>query len=183
MIRPTDLIEFMRENRTGGANSPWAVDYASRSEDVDNKSQLPLPCFFVALNTTTANVTSEGDYEQEFRTTITIELKCRSQTDRKGKEGADLVYEARLELFKILLFKEIDTRYNEIYFERDDFLSLNEAIYKHTFVFFFTGKLDPSILTLGEFDDLQSIHVDYNLTESAESEQPNAQTINNTFQD
>lgn len=183
MIKPSTLIEFMRANRTGGDNSAWSVDYASRQEDAENKSQLPLPCFFVDINTTTADVTSEGDYEQLFRTNIRIRLICRSQEDRKGKTGADVAYEARLELFKILLFKKLDERYNEVYFVGDSFESLDEARYTHVFDFMFTGKLDPSALTLDEFVDLQSIYIDYDLVESDPSEQPNAQNILDTFQD
>ena len=183
MIKPSELIEYMRDNRTGGMDSTWLVDYAVNYATATDKSSLKLPCFYVELNSTTASVESDGDFLQLFRTNIRVRLVCSSKVDRMGRTGSDVAYQARLELFKILLFKKINQRYNEIYFVGDGFEGIDEARYIHTFDFFFTGNLTWDDLTLPEYANLESIYIDYDLVESAESEKPNTQSINNTFQD
>lgn len=183
MIRPSELIEYIREHRTNGETSTWRVDYAVNYAIATNKSQLDLPCFYVEMNSTTATIESDNDFLQLFRTNIRIRLVCKSQMDRMGRTGAEVAYQARLELFKILLFKKLKPTYNEIYFVGDGFEGIDEARYIHTFDFMFTGKMDPSWLESEEFIDLRSIYVDYDLVESDPSEKPNAQDIINVFQD
>lgn len=180
MIKPSTLIEYIRENRS---SNTWKVDYATTYLAATDRSRLPLPAFYVELNSTSATIEGDADYLQLFTTNIRVRLVCLSTDDRMGRTGSEVAYHARLELFKILLFKKIDARFNEIYFLRDDFEQYDEARYIHTFDFAFTGVLDPSFLEEEDFGDLGSIVVTYNLTESAESEKPNAVDILNTFQD
>jgi hypothetical protein len=183
MIKPSELIKYMREHRTGGDDSTWSIDYGVNLAIVSEKSQLPLPCFYVELNTTTAEVTSEGDFEQLFRTNIRVRLVCLNREDRMGRLGSDVAFYARLELFKILLFKKLDARYNQVYFVGDGFEQIDEARYIHTFDFMFTGRIPETFIEYDDFVDLESIYIDYNLVDSAESEKPNAQEVLNTFLD
>lgn len=170
----------MRDNRT---STTWQVDYASTYLAATDRSRLPMPCFYAEVNSSQAAVVSDGDYLQLFTTNIRIRLVCLSTDDRLGRTGAEIAYHARLELFKILLEKKIDERFNEIYYVRDDFEQYDEARYIHTFDFAFTGVLDPSMLEIEDFGPLNSIHIDYDLTESSDELKPNAQDILNTFQD
>lgn len=183
MIKPSELIKYMRENRTGGEDSSWSVDYGVNLQIVSEKSQLPLPCFYVELNTTTSSVESEGEFRQLFTTNIRVRLVCLCREDRMGRLGSDVAYYARLELFKILLFKELDERYNQVYYVGDGFEQIDEARYFHTFDFAFTGAIPQTFVEYPEYEELRSIYIDYNLVDSAESEKPNAQEVLNTFQD
>lgn len=185
MILASDLIRYMRANRSGGDDSAWRVDYASTLLGATDKSKLPLPCLYAELNTTTAINESEGDYLQLFTTNIRVRLVCKLvDNDRNGRTGADTAYWARRELFKILLDKKINNwKYNPIYFVGDQFEAIDEARYFHVFDFAFTGAIDPSDTEQPDFGPLNSLHIDYDLTESAPEELPNAQDVLNTFQD
>lgn len=180
MIKPSVLVQYMRDNRT---SKTWQVDYATTYVASTDRSRLPMPAFYADVNSTSVTTESDGEYLQLFTTNIRVRLVCLSTADRLGRTGSEIAYYARQELFKILLFKKIDPRFNEIYFLRDDFETYDEARYIHTFDFAFTGVLDPDNLEIENFSDLKSIIVDYNLTESPSSEHPNATDILNTFQD
>lgn len=180
MIKPSFIVDFMRENRS---SDTWKVDYATTYLAATDRSRLPLPALYAEVNSTAASIDSDGEYLQLFTTNIRIRLVCLSTGDRLGRTGAEVAYHARRELFKIFLFKKLDKKFNEVYFVRDDFEQYDEARYIHTFDFSFTGLIDPSYLDEEDFDDLRSLVIDYNLTESAESEKPNATDLLNTFQD
>lgn len=180
MIKPSDLVKYLREHRS---SSTWQVDYATTYLAATDRSRLPMPAFYVEVNSTQASIDSDADYLQLFTTNIRVRLVCLSKEDRLGRTGAEVAYHARLELFKTLLFKKLSPKFNEVYFVRDDFEQFDEARYIHTFDFAFTGLIDNEYLGDEDFGDLGSIVVTYNLTESDESEKPNATDILNTFQD
>lgn len=182
MIKAGDVIIYSRTNRT---SDTWQVDYSVNYQAALDKSKLPLPCFFIELNNSNAvSMSKGGDFLQQFTTTIRINLICLTKDDnRMGMTGADLVYYARRELFRIFLNRKIDGRYDAIYFVGDSFQGYDEARYIHSFEFAFTGLLDWQDTVTPNYDDLKAIHVDYEIIESAESEKPNAKIIVNTLHD
>lgn len=180
MITPTELVQYLRDNRS---SDTWKVDYGATYAAATDKSKLPMPCFYVELAEDSATVESDGDYLQLLRVPFRIRMVCKSQEDRMGRTGADVAKMAQLELWKILLFKKLKPSYNEVYYVRGGFAGFDEARYIQEFDFFFTVKLDPTALTVGEFVNLGSIHIDYDLVDSDESEKPNAQDVLDTFQD
>lgn len=180
MIKLTELIEYARANRS---NNGWAIDSAVSYDVATDRSRLPLPAIYFDINTTLGVVESDFDFLQTFTTTIRARLVCLSTQDRTGKQGQDLIYYCRLELFKMLLFKKIDKRFNEIYFYGDDFERYDEARYIHTFEFRFTGVIDKSFLDEEDFNELKSLVINYNLTDATPVTQPNATDKLDTFQD
>jgi len=180
MIQITDLIEYARAKRSSDL---WAVDSGVTYETALDRSRLPLPCFYFDLNTTDTTIESDYDFLQIFTANIRVSLVCLSVNDRTGKQGQDLVPHARNELFKILLFKKLDPRFNEVYYFGDSFEKYDEARYIHTFNFRFTGIIDKEYLEQLPFDDLKSIIVDYRLVDSSIETQPNAIDTINTLQD
>lgn len=182
MIRPSALIEYMRDNRT---SDTWKVDYAANYQRATDqaKAKLELPAFYVELSQVGATNESDGDYLQGFTATIRVRLVCLSTQDKMGRTGADVAYEARLELFRIFLDQQLGDEFNHVYYVGDSFEGLDDARYIHSFEFGFSGQLDYRYVRPTTFDPLNAIDIDYNLVESPETEYPNAESLLNTFQD
>lgn len=182
MISNTALIIYLRE-RFAEWEKPWSVDAAVNKPTAEDKSRLALPCLYVSINPITATNESEGDYLQLITTNIHIELICLSTQDRTGKQGQETAYYALIDLIRALCNQRFRDDANEVYFDRSEFVGIDNARYFHSFDFKFTMKIDHTYCEPPETVDLETIDTKYYLVGADELTQPNAEDLLNNLQE
>lgn len=182
MISNTDLIIYLR-SKFAEWDKPWSVDAAVNRPSAEDKSRLPLPCLYVSVSPIIGVNESDGDYLQTAITNIHIELITLSIQDRTGKQGQESAHYAMIDLIKALCNKKLKPNFNEVYFDRSDFLGVDNARYYHTYDFKFTSLLDLTYVEAPESVDLTTIDNKYNLVGADPLTLPNAEDLINNLQE
>lgn len=167
----SDVIVRLRTVLSSWSNRIYG---AAEYEAVEDKARLPLPAMYVSYAGSTARTLSNSTFLQEMDERVRV-LVVIAQADRTGKTAQDQIHTIRAAIFSALLNYPLNADAHTLEFVSDSMLEIDKARYFHMFEFRQISRLDTEDGAALALDDFNNLYADWNLTESDESNHPDAQ--------
>lgn len=142
----TRCPSFANPNANPGAGiGPANVGGAVQFKQLDEATNLPLPCAFVIpLDDNPEESMSKNATRQKMTDSFAVIVVVSNVADEKGQAGAASVHNLRAEIWKALLGWRPSTDYNGIFYEGGSLLKLDRSRLWYQFEFGAEMEISPS---------------------------------------